>query len=63
MVAVHVDSVSNDTVNVHLKQTDLSVANAIRRVLHSEIPTVAIDLVDIFVNSVSICLIVAVILI
>jgi DNA-directed RNA polymerase II subunit RPB3 len=53
MVLVHIDSVSNDTVNVHLKQTDLSVANAIRRVLHSEIPTVAIDLVDIYTNSVS----------
>lgn len=34
-----------------LRETDLSMANALRRIMLSEVPTLAIDLVDIEINN------------
>jgi len=42
---------TDDTMVFTLSDTDTSMANALRRVMISEIPTVAIDLVEIESNS------------
>lgn len=54
MPVIKVQELSDQVCEFTLKQTDLSVANAIRRVCLAEIPTLAIDLVDIDNNSVHI---------
>ncbi|KAL5706147.1 DNA-directed RNA polymerases II [Ranunculus cassubicifolius] len=41
----------DDYLKFELHQTDSSIANALRRVMISEVPTIAIDLVEIEVNS------------
>jgi len=38
-------------INFELRDTDLSVANALRRVMLSEVPTLAVDLVDVLYNN------------
>ena len=44
---VSVRKVTRDSVDMVLSGVDLSVANSLRRVFLAEIPTVAIDLVEI----------------
>ncbi|KAI0900957.1 insert subdomain of RNA polymerase alpha subunit [Annulohypoxylon nitens] len=48
---VQVSAVDEIHVDFELSNVDLSLANSLRRVMHAEVPTVAIDLVEIEVNS------------
>lgn len=43
---------NENSVSFTLKNTDLSIANSLRRIMIAEVPTIAIDLVDIENNSV-----------
>jgi DNA-directed RNA polymerase II subunit RPB3 len=49
--AVEIRELKEDSVSFLLKNANTSLANAIRRVIHAEIPTMAIDLVEIEENS------------
>jgi DNA-directed RNA polymerase II subunit RPB3 len=44
-------SSSVESISFELRDTDLSVANALRRVMLSEVPTLAIDLVEVEYNN------------
>ncbi|MQL81022.1 hypothetical protein Taro_013478 [Colocasia esculenta] len=48
---VHIREMKDDYMKFELRDTDASMANALRRVMIAEVPTVAIDLVEIEVNS------------
>jgi DNA-directed RNA polymerase II subunit RPB3 len=48
---VCIRSVDEHVVKFELRNTDTSVANALRRVILAEVPTIAIDLVEIEANS------------
>jgi len=48
---VEVTSVSDETVTFTLSKTDVSVANAIRRIILSEVPSMAIEIVNIEDNT------------
>ncbi|KAL5788246.1 hypothetical protein ACOSP7_005195 [Xanthoceras sorbifolium] len=48
---VKIRELKDDYAKFELRDTDASLANALRRVMISEVPTVAIDLVEIEVNS------------
>jgi DNA-directed RNA polymerase II subunit RPB3 len=48
---VKIRELKDDYMKFELRDTDASVANALRRVMISEVPTIAIDLVEIEVNS------------
>ena len=48
---VNVISSNEESIHFELRDTDLSVANALRRVMLSEVPTLAIDLVEIHYNN------------
>ncbi|XP_071729958.1 DNA-directed RNA polymerases II, IV and V subunit 3-like [Rutidosis leptorrhynchoides] len=48
---VKIRELKDDHAKFELRDTDASVANALRRVMISEVPTIAIDLVEIEVNS------------
>lgn len=48
---VKIRELKDDYCKFELRETDVSMANALRRVMISEVPTVAIDLVEIEVNS------------
>ncbi|KAI9190377.1 RNA polymerase II subunit 3 [Blastocladiella emersonii ATCC 22665] len=48
---VTVREISATDVSLILEDTDLSMANSIRRVMIAEVPTIAIDLVDVEVNT------------
>ncbi|TXG64240.1 hypothetical protein EZV62_011234 [Acer yangbiense] len=48
---VKIRELKDDYAKFELRDTDASVANALRRVMIAEVPTVAIDLVEIEVNS------------
>lgn len=48
---VKIRELKDDYAKFELRDTDASVANALRRVMISEVPTIAIDLVEIEVNS------------
>ncbi|XP_056163825.1 DNA-directed RNA polymerases II, IV and V subunit 3-like [Syzygium oleosum] len=48
---VKVREAKDDYLKFELRDTDASVANALRRVMIAEVPTIAIDLVEIEVNS------------
>ncbi|GMH23628.1 hypothetical protein Nepgr_025471 [Nepenthes gracilis] len=48
---VKIREMRDDYVKFELRDTDSSVANALRRVMIAEVPTIAIDLVEIEVNS------------
>lgn len=43
---------SDCSISFTLKNTDLSVANSLRRIMLAEVPTLSIDLVDIESNTV-----------
>lgn len=49
--AAHTSQANNIKVDFELTGTDLSFANSIRRVIQSEVPTLAIDLVEIETNT------------
>lgn len=51
MPRVKIRELKDDYMKFELRETDASVANALRRVMISEVPTIAIDLVEIEVNS------------
>ncbi|CAN1307541.1 DNA-directed RNA polymerases II, IV and V subunit 3 [Linum perenne] len=48
---VKIREMKDDYMKFELRNTDVSMANALRRVMIAEVPTVAIDLVEIEVNS------------
>lgn len=48
---VKLREIKDDFVKFELRDTDASIANALRRVMIAEVPTIAIDLVEIEVNS------------
>ncbi|CDO97209.1 unnamed protein product [Coffea canephora] len=48
---VKIRELKNDYAKFELRDTDASIANALRRVMIAEVPTIAIDLVEIEVNS------------
>ncbi|XP_068324474.1 DNA-directed RNA polymerases II, IV and V subunit 3-like [Pyrus communis] len=48
---VKIREMRDDCLKFELRDTDASVANALRRVMIAEVPTVAIDLVEIEINS------------
>ena len=48
---VNIISTDEEMINFELRDTDLSVANALRRVMLSEVPTLAVDLVDVLYNN------------
>ncbi|KAG0215678.1 45 kDa subunit of RNA polymerase II [Mortierella sp. GBA30] len=48
---VSIRSLKKDSMKFVLSNTDLSVANALRRIMIAEVPTMAIDMVEIEVNS------------
>ncbi|KAJ9159502.1 hypothetical protein P3X46_025008 [Hevea brasiliensis] len=48
---VKIRELKGDYVKFELRDTDASIANALRRVMIAEVPTIAIDLVEIEVNS------------
>ncbi|KAL6560773.1 DNA-directed RNA polymerases II, IV and V subunit 3 [Orobanche gracilis] len=48
---IKVRAVRDDFMEFELRETDASIANALRRVMIAEVPTIAIDLVEIEVNS------------
>ncbi|KUF73367.1 DNA-directed RNA polymerases II [Phytophthora nicotianae] len=48
---IDVQELRDDFIRFELSETDASVANAIRRVMISEVPTLAIDLVSIEINT------------
>lgn len=48
---VRIRELKDDYVKFELRETDASIANALRRVMLAEVPTLAIDLVEIEVNS------------
>ncbi|KAL9255825.1 DNA-directed RNA polymerases II, IV and V subunit 3-like protein [Drosera capensis] len=48
---IKIRDIRDDYLKFELRDTDASVANALRRVMISEVPTIAIDLVEIEVNS------------
>ena len=50
---VVIQSKQRDDISFTLNQTDLSIANALRRTMIAEVPTMAIDLVEIEENSVN----------
>ncbi|KAG2226328.1 hypothetical protein INT45_006000 [Circinella minor] len=49
--SISIRSLTKDHIDFVLSDTDLSVANALRRVMIAEVPTVAIDMVEIETNS------------
>ncbi|KAK4254680.1 hypothetical protein QN277_010028 [Acacia crassicarpa] len=51
MPRVKIRELKDDYVKFELRDTDASIANSLRRVMIAEVPTVAIDLVEIEVNS------------
>ncbi|XP_055809815.1 DNA-directed RNA polymerases II, IV and V subunit 3-like [Solanum dulcamara] len=48
---VKIREVKDDFMKFELRDTDASIANALRRIMIAEVPTIAIDLVEIEVNS------------
>ncbi|MCD9641217.1 45 kDa subunit of RNA polymerase II [Datura stramonium] len=48
---VKIREVKDDYMKFELRDTDASIANALRRIMIAEVPTIAIDLVEIEVNS------------
>lgn len=51
MPVIEIQELKDDYIKFLLKDTDMSVANALRRVMIAEVPTLAIDLVEIQNNS------------
>lgn len=49
---VTISSRTSDSINFVLNNTDLSIANALRRAMIAEVPTMAIDLVEFESNTV-----------
>ncbi|KAI8068272.1 RNA polymerase Rpb3/Rpb11 dimerization domain-containing protein [Gongronella butleri] len=49
--SINIRELSKDSINFILSDTDLSVANGLRRVMIAEVPTVAIDMVEIETNT------------
>ncbi len=48
---VRIRDMKDDVMKFELRDTDASVANALRRIMIAEVPTLAIDLVEIETNS------------
>ena len=49
--SVEIVSITDDTIEFYLSNADLSFANALRRVIIAEVPTMAIDMVEIRANT------------
>ena len=48
---VQILDIDHSTIKFVLSNTDLTVANALRRIIIAEVPTMAIDIVTIFENT------------
>ena len=48
---IELQTMSNDVIKFVLLQSDTSMANALRRIIIAEVPTIAIDLVEITTNT------------
>ena len=48
---LQITSSTSDTIEFHLKDVDLSFANSLRRIIISEVPTMAIDMVEVVENT------------
>ena len=48
---VRIRDMKDDVLKFELRDTDASIANALRRIMIAEVPTLAIDLVEIETNS------------
>lgn len=48
---VRIRDIKDDVLKFELRDTDASIANALRRIMIAEVPTLAIDLVEIETNS------------
>ncbi len=51
LVVIPYDGIKSDGIKFSIEDTDLSVANALRRVFMAEVPTLAIDCVQLEVNT------------
>ena len=54
MPQISVDELTEDTIKFTLSKTDVSIANALRRAMIAEVPTMAFDKVEI--HEVNLCL-------
>ena len=53
--SIVVQELTHEKIRFALLHTDTSVANALRRVIIAEVPTLAIDLVDVIENTSCLC--------
>lgn len=51
MPQIEIEELTNSTITFLLTKTDISMANALRRIMLSEVPTMAIDKVEILANT------------
>ena len=54
-MSLQIREIDDDSMTLVLSKTDTSVANALRRVMISEVPTMAIDLVEVIYFSFYYC--------
>ena len=52
---ITIEELTDEHIKFTLRKTDASIANALRRVIIAEVPTLAIDLVDVIENTSCLC--------
>jgi DNA-directed RNA polymerase II subunit RPB3 len=51
MATIQITEIANNSLSFVLSNTDLAFANSLRRIMIAEVPTIAIDLVEIYANT------------